>query len=123
MANNYYPMVDLYPQIKAALELLPDTPAVREKWPRAERKGKLIVVTELTNANTNTETVDQLSYQVDVWADDEATLRRMCSGVDKALCTMGFKRTMAEPFDESEGFRKIFRYGRRVDKLLSRFID
>lgn len=121
--DNYYPMVDLYPQIKAALELLPDNPAVRERWPRAERKGSLIVVTEITNISTGTETVDQLSYQVDVWADDEDTLRRMCSGVDEALSKMGLKRTLAEPFDDSEGFRKIFRYGRRVDKILNRLID
>lgn len=123
MAETYFPMVDAYPQIKAALELLPDNPRVTEKWPRAERKGSLIVVSEITNNHTGTSCVDQLGYQVDVWADEEETLRRLCAGVDEALSTMGFKRTMAEPFDDSDGFRRIFRYSSRIDKRLMRLIN
>lgn len=123
MAVKYYPTADAFPQIKMALEALPDHPKVTERWPRSERRGSLIVVTEITNIHTAACCVDQLSYQVDVWADDEDTLRRMADGVDEALSTMGFKRTMAGAIDDSDGFRKLFRFGRKVDKRLMRLID
>lgn len=123
MASKYFPMVDGFPQIKALLEALPDNPKVAERWPRTERKGSLIVVTEISNNHTADACVDQLAYQVDIWADDDDTLRRLCAGADEALSTMGLKRVMAEPVDDLDGFRRIFRYSSRIDKRMLRLIN
>lgn len=123
MASNYYPMVDAFPQIKAALEALPDNPKVTATWPRAERRGPLIVVTEIGNSNTNIRVVDQLSYQLDVWADDGDVLRRLCADADAVMADIGFRRTLAQPEDDSNGFLRVFRYSRKVDKRFMRLID
>lgn len=124
MENKYYPMVDAFPQIREALEQLPDSPTVSERWPQKQPDGALIVVTELTNAATSTPVVDELAYQVDVWAEDEGIFRRLCAGVDEALSGIGFLRTLASPPDfYPEGHRRTFRYSRRVDKRLMRLIN
>lgn len=124
MAGNYFPMVDAFPQIKALLETLPGAPIVTEQWQRTQVEHSTIVVKEITNTNTTTPGVDELSYQVDLFTLDGDSLRALCSGVDEALCNMGFRRTMKAPWDaETEGFRMTLRYGRRVDKRFHRLID
>lgn len=131
MANKYYyPMVDAYPQIYEALmaaffygHKLQKVVNISESWPRSAVKAPLIVLSELTNQNTRTSCVDELAFQVDIWAESSDDLRTMADTVDETLCSIGFRRTMASPADNSNGFRRIFRYGRRVDKRSMRLID
>lgn len=120
---NYFPMVDAFPQIKALLEELPDQPKVTERWPRSECSPPLIVVSELTNTHTAVKCVDQLTYQIDIWTRDSEALRRLSNDVDEAMTNMGFRRTLAQPEDDTDGFLRTFRYGRKVDKRLMRLID
>lgn len=120
--SNYFPMIDAYPQIREELQGL--DAEITECWPRKQPEYPLIVITELTNSQTQTSGVDELAYQLDLWAEDRDTLRTLRDRTDEAMCKMGWRRTMASPLEENQnGFRRIFRYGRKVDKRSMRLID
>ena len=63
-------MVDAIPQVREALASLDtSTPyTVTEQWPRKTITGNLITVTEITNAGTDIDCVDRVTYQIDVWS-------------------------------------------------------
>lgn len=124
MANEYFPMVDAYPQIRDLLEALPDAPTVTERWPRKQVESPTIVVTEISNNHTDIDCVDQLGYQIDLFMEDLTQLRRVCDCVDEALWRIGFRRTMKQPWDSgADGARMTLRYSRRVDKRSMRLIN
>lgn len=127
--SNYPGMVDAIPQIRQALASLDTTLpyTVSEQWPRTSITGNLITVTEITNTSTGWRCVDDLAYQIDVWAAEADAVRELAPLVNDALLGIGFRRTAAQPldrYDKNGGyFRKAFRFGRKIDKRFMRLID
>lgn len=127
--TDYLGMVDAIPQIRQALAALDTklTYTVSEQWPRAPVTGNLITVTEITNTSTGWRCVDDLAYQIDVWATEADAVRELAPLVNGALLGMGFRRTAAQQldrYDKNGGyFRKALRFGRKVDKRTLRLID
>ena len=125
--SDYPGMVDAIPQIRQALASLDTTLpyTVSEQWPRTSITGNLITVTEITNASTSWRCVDDLAYQIDVWAAEADAVREPL--VNDALLGIGFRRTASQPldrYDKNGGyFRKALRFGRKVDKRFMRLID
>ena len=122
-------MVDAILQIREALNNLDtSTPyTVTEQWPRKAITGNLITVTEITNAGTDTDCVDRLGYQIDVWSPRADPVRELVPLVNAAMLGIGFRRNASEQLNyltEKGGYyRKALRYGRRVDKRTMRLID
>ena len=127
--SDYPGMVDAIPQIRQALASLDTTLpyTVSEQWPRTSITGNLITVTEITNASTGWRCVDDLAYQIDVWAAEADAVRELAPLVNDALLGIGFRRTASQQldrYDKNVGyFRKAFRFGRKVDKRFMRLID
>lgn len=127
--SDYPGMVDAIPQIRQALASLDTTLlyTVSEQWPRTSITGNLITVTEITNASTSWRCVDDLAYQIDVWAAEADAVRELAPLVNDALLGIGFRRTASQPldrYDKNGGyFRKALRFGRKVDKRFMRLID
>lgn len=127
--SDYPGMVDAIPQIRQALADLDTTLAytVSEQWPRASITGNLITVTEITNTSTGWRCVDELAYQVDIWATEADAVRELAPLVNDALLGIGFRRTASQQldrYDKNGGyFRKAFRFGRKIDKRFMRLID
>lgn len=127
--SDYPGMVDAIPQIRQALASL-DTAlpyTVSEQWPRASITGNLITVTEITNTSTSWRCVDDLAYQIDIWATEADAVRELAPLVNDALLGIGFRRTAVQQldrYDKNGGyFRKAFRFGRKIDKRFMRLID
>lgn len=127
--SDYPGMVDAIPQIRQALASLDTTLpyTVSEQWPRTSITGNLITVTEITNTSTGWRCVDDLAYQIDVWAAEADAVRELAPLVNDALLGIGFRRTASQQldrYDKNGGyFRKAFRFGRKVDKRFMRLID
>ncbi len=100
---------------------------LRSTAPRSAAEGDAVTWGEWSNQSTEVPVVDEVSYQVTVWAGDLDRLREICAGVNRALLGLGLKRVYSSPdaFDEAgEGFyTKTYRFGRRVDKRTMRLID
>ena len=129
MSVSFPDMVDAIPQIRDALGNLDTstTYTLTEKWPRKQITGNLITVTEITNAGTDTDCVDSLGYQIDVWSPYADPVRELVPLVNAAMLDIGFRRQSAEQLNylTAKGgyYRKALRYGRRVDKRTMRLID
>ena len=127
--SDYPGMVDAIPQIRQALASLDTTLpyTVSEQWPRTSITGNLITVTEITNASTGWRCVDDLAYQIDVWAAEADAVRELAPLVNDALLDIGFRRTASQQldrYDKNGGyFRKALRFGRKIDKRFMRLID
>ena len=127
--SDYPGMVDAIPQIRQALASLDTTLpyTVSEQWPRTSITGNLITVTEITNTSTGWRCVDDLAYQIDVWAAEADAVRELTPLVNDALLRIGFRRTASQPldrYDKNGGyFRKALRFGRKIDKRCMRLID
>ena len=127
--SDYPGMVDAIPQIRQALASLNTTLpyTISEQWPRAAITGNLITVTEITNTSTGWRCVDDLAYQIDVWAAEADAVRELTPLVNDALLRIGFRRTASQPldrYDKNGGyFRKALRFGRKIDKRFMRLID
>lgn len=125
----HYDMVDAVPQLRAALAGMETETAftVSEDWPRRFPTGPSITIQEITNSGTYNAVVDELAWQLDLWADSKDVIRILAAGVDRALTGIGLRRTYAGPIlwqeDGTVHYRKTFRYGRRVDKRSMRLID
>ena len=127
--SDYPGMVDAIPQIRQALASLDTTLpyTVSEQWPRTSITGNLITVTEITNTSTGWRCVDDLAYQIDVWAAEADAVRELAPLVNDALLGIGFRRTASQQldrYDKNGGyFRKALRFGRKIDKRFMRLID
>ena len=116
-------------QIRQALASLDTTLpyTVSEQWPRTSITGNLITVTEITNASTGWRCVDDLAYQIDVWAAEADAVRELAPLVNDALLGIGFRRTASQQWDRYDKnggyFRKVLRFGRKIDKRFMRLID
>ena len=123
--SDYPGMVDAIPQIRQALASLDTTLpyTVSEQWPRTPITGNLITVTEITNASTGWRCVDDLAYQIDVWAAEADAVRELAPLVNDALLGIGASQQL-DRYDKNGGyFRKALRFGRKVDKRFMRLID
>lgn len=100
---------------------------VRGVYPRSVEEGVVLTVSEYANASTACPVVDEIAYQIDVWAFDRETVVALSQLVNAALTGLGLKRQYAGPDGRSEdpaGYcTKTLRYGRRVDKRTMRLID
>lgn len=129
MKRDYPGMVDAIPQIRAALSALDTDLAytVSERWPRAAISGNLITLTEITNIGTEVGCVDRLAVQVDIWSTEADAVRELTPLVNAVLLEIGFTRQTTEQLDRltAKGgyYRKMMRFGRRVDKRTMRLID
>ena len=127
--SDYPGMVAAIPQTRQALASLDTTLpyTVSEQWPRTSITGNLITVTEITNTSTGCRCVDDLAYQIDVWAAGADAVRELTPLVNDALLRIGFRRTASQPldrYDKNGGyFRKALRFGRKIDKRFMRLID
>lgn len=116
-------------EIKETLEgIVTDIPfKVKMAFPQSVSDGNIISYFELTNISTAVSTVDDISYQIDLWFFDMEKLFIMLSLVDEAMTAKGLLRQFVSPdsmlHDQSGYLRKSMRYGRRVDTLTNRLID
>ena len=100
---------------------------LRSAYVRAPAEGDTVTWGEWANKSTDCPVVDELSYQVKVWARDLDRLRTLCDGVNRAMLALGLRRTYTSPDEFSQDgagcYTKTFRFGRKVDKRTMRLID
>ena len=122
-------MVDARKQIKNALESIEsDTKfKVRMQFPQSVNDGVMITYFEVLNQQTYVSVVDEIAFQVDIWAYDMTTLCFFIGKVSDALTAIGLKRQFVSPDIMPAGnggyFRKTMRFGRKVDTRTNRLID
>lgn len=120
-------LVDARPQIKAALEGMETDLAfsVRQSYPREREDGVVITYGEFNNRSTDCPVVDEISYQVDIWAFDRETVVKLTSLVNRAMLGIGLLRQYMGPdvAENSQYERKTLRFGRKVDKRTMRLVD
>ena len=122
-------LVDGRPDVREAIAAQPcHIPyALRGRFPRSVEEGAVITVGEYANAATACPVVDEIAYQIDIWAFDRETVVALSQTVNSALTALGLKRQYAGPdglSDDPVGYcTKTLRYGRRVDKRSMRLID
>lgn len=122
-------LVDGRAQVKAVLEAAECDVSytVRQRYPAVASEGVLVTYGEYSNVSTGCAVVDEIVYQVDVWAFDRETVNLVAAAVNRAMMGMGLKRVYAGPDttggDSSGYLRKTYRFGRRVDKRTMRLVD
>ncbi|MCC8075929.1 MAG: hypothetical protein LIO95_08340 [Clostridiales bacterium] len=120
-------LVDARAQVKAALEGMESDIAfsVRQSYPREAAEGVVITYGEYDNRSTDCPVVDEIVYQVDIWAFDRETAAALANLVNRAMLGIGLKRTYMGPdtVENSTYERKTLRFGRRVDKRTMRLIN
>jgi len=122
-------VVDARKQIKEALESIESSTnfKVKMQFPQSVNDGEMITYFELLNQQTNISVVDELAFQVDIWAYDMATLCSLTEKANDALTAIGLKRQFVSPDIVPTGnggyFRKTMRFGRKVDTRTNRLID
>lgn len=127
--TDYPGMIDPIPQIRAALAGLETSLAYRvtEQWPQEVIAENLITLTEISNTNTDVRCVDLLSVQVDIWSQSADPVRELAPLVNDAIMSIGFRRQSVEQLnrlpDKGGYYRKMMRFGRKVDKRTLRLID
>lgn len=124
MTKDYPTITDTAPQLLEALRGIKDGLTVTETWPRKEPEGELILLSELTNNGTGTPCVDELAFQLDIWAETRTAVLELAAQSDGVMQGIGLRRTLAGPVTVyARSFRRTMRYGRRVDKRTMRLID
>ncbi|MCD8190553.1 MAG: hypothetical protein LUD78_10100 [Clostridiales bacterium] len=120
-------LVDARAQVKAALEGMESDIAfsVRQSYPREAAEGVVVTYGEYDNRSTDCPVVDEIEYQVDIWAFDRETAAALANLVNRAMLGIGLKRTYMGPdaVENSKYERKTLRFGRRVDKRTMRLIN
>lgn len=120
-------LVDARAQIKAALESMESDVvfSVRQSYPRQKEDGVIITYGEFNNCSTDCPVVDEISYQVDIWAFDRETIVKLTGLVNRAMLGIGLKRLYMGPDVSEDGRyeRKTLRFGRKVDKRTMRLVD
>lgn len=123
-------MVDAREQIKELLEeiVFSEPFSVSTKFPSSVSDGVMITYFEILNNQTPLSVVDEIAFQIDVWAYDLETLIKLVHEANSKLTSIGLKRQFASPDQtpaetHSRYFRKTMRFGRKVDKRTNRLID
>lgn len=127
MGSERETIVTALPQIRTAIGEAAAVP-VRTAFPRSAGDGVLITVREITNAHSApAAVVDELGYQVDVWAFDYDTAWELVQKVNAVMAGIGFTRSMCDrdPLSDGNGgyLRYIMRYHCKVDKRSMRVIQ
>lgn len=122
-------LVDARAQVKTALEQTEcSVPyVVRQRWNVEEAQGAVVTYGEYSNVSTDCIVVDEIVYQVDIWAQDREQVNIISAAVNGAMISMGLKRVYAGADavarDSSGYLRKTYRFGRKVDKRSMRLVD
>lgn len=122
-------LVDGRAQVKEALQsALCEVPfQVRQRYPVSRAEGVVVTYSEFSNVSTDCPVVDQLVYQVDIWAFDRETVWIVAQAVNRAMLGMGLRRSYTGQdtmVGDSSGYlRKTYRFGRKVDKRTMRLVD
>lgn len=122
-------MVDARKQIKRALEGIESDTVfkVKMQFPQSVNDGEMITYFELLNQQTYISVVDEIAFQVDVWAYSMAKLCELAGKASDVLTDIGLKRQFVSPDILPTGnggyFRKTMRFGRKVDTRTNRLID
>lgn len=121
-------MVDARRQIKSALESIDGgNVKVKMQFPQSVNDGEMITYFELLNQQTYISVVDEIAFQIDIWAYSMTRLCELTGKASDALTDMGLKRQFVSPdiFPTGNGgyFRKTMRFGRKVDTRTNRLID
>ena len=106
-------MIDYHKELVSALNTV--LPTHYEMTLTANTKTPCISYQERNNyddATGNTIGYSKIIYTIKVWANDIATIQRYSKEVDKALRSIGFKRTSANELHDmnSTMIQKIFTY-------------
>lgn len=126
MTETELTLVDLRPQIKAALEgMETELPfQVRQSWPRAGVAGTVITYAEAENRSTDCSVVDELRYELSVWTPERDTAKTLAEEVNRTMLNMGLKRlSMGEVLEDGTFRRCRLVFGTRVDKRWMRAVE
>lgn len=121
-------LVDAREQVYAALSQL-DTQqsyTLRSRYPKGQTGLPAVIWFEYANTGTDCLVVDRLVFQVELWTESLGSQNELAQAVNQAMLQMGLRRSYGGPDDWDEGggcYRKIFRFGRKVDKRTMRLVD
>ena len=122
-------LVDGRAQVADALaHMEADCPfTLRSAFARQPGGGEQVIWSEFANVSTDVPVVDELTYQVTVRAGNLDRLRSLCAGVNRAMLSLGLRRSYAgeDGYDAAGtgAYTKTYRFSRRVDKRSMRLID
>lgn len=125
-------MIDIRNEIKETLERVKPSFDIKVKMAFPDTvsynsRERLITYFELSNTDTETPTVQDIAFQIDLWTVTAKELFEAALLIDEEMKKKGLKRQFASPdsmMNDPSGYkRKIFRYGSRVDLMFNRFID
>lgn len=78
----------------------------------------IISYSETENADSGIceeEIICNVSYQIDVWANDIEDVVRICLQVDEKMKETGFRRAFAQDMSENNIVRKTMRYAAKIN--------
>ena len=125
-------MIDIRNEIKETLSKVKPSFDIKVKMAFPEQvvynnAERWITYFELSNIDTNTPTVQEIAFQVDLWTVTFAELQEAMLLIDEEMKKKGLIRQFVSPdsiMNDPSGYkRKTFRYGSRVDLMFNRFID
>lgn len=123
-----YRLVDARAQVHAALSKLQTEQSytLRSRYPKGQTVLPAVIWFEYSNTGTDCPVVDRLVFQVELWTEQLDSQNDLAQAVNRAMLELGLRRSYSGPdsYDENGGCcRKIFRFGRKVDKRSMRLID
>lgn len=121
-------LVDAREQVYAALSRLETEQdyTLRSRYPRGRTGLPAVIWFEYANTGTDCPVVDRLVFQVELWTESLDSQNDLAQAVNTAMLRLGLRRSYGGPDSWDEGghcYRKIFRFGRKVDKRTLRLID
>lgn len=121
-------LVDAREQIYAALAQLDteQTYSLRNRYPKGQTSLPAVIWFEYANTGTDCPVVDRLVFQVELWTENLDSQNELAQAVNRAMLQLGLRRSYGGPDNWDEGgncYRKIFRFGRKVDKRTMRLVD
>ncbi|MGM9594201.1 MAG: hypothetical protein ACI3U8_07590 [Candidatus Onthomonas sp.] len=123
-----YRLVDARSQVREALANLETEQSytLRSRYPKGQTALPAVIWFEYSNTGTDCPVVDRLVFQVELWTEHLDSQNDLAQAVNRAMLELGLRRVYSGPdsYDESGNCcRKIFRFGRKVDKRSMRLID
>lgn len=121
-------LVDAREQVYQALAQL-DTQqhyTLRNRYPRGQTALPAVIWFEYANTGTDCLVVDRLVFQVELWTESLESQNDLAQAVNRAMLQLGLRRSYGGPDNWDEGgncYRKLFRFGRKVDKRTMRLVD
>ena len=125
-------MIDIRNEIKETLERVKPYFDIKVKMAFPDTvsynsRERVITYFELSNTDTETPSVQEIAFQIDLWTVTAKELFEATLLIDNVMKEKGMKRQFVSPdsvMNDPSGYkRKTFRYGSRVDLMFNRFID